>query len=185
MRRIVVAFVLVAAVLALTACGGSDSAGTTTSAAPAAAAPVAVPPAATAPADKSPTEVAADEQFPTQADSVPQAVLDRLTAKQPMLIFFYDSTQIVTNDQRTAIDSVTTKYRGLIDLVAYDVRADASAGGATPDPEVRKAMEMAGLLGVKFQPYTLFVDRYGRITGRFSGFVDAQLLEREVLRATS
>jgi thioredoxin-related protein len=184
MRRIVAALVLISVSFALAACGGDSSGGAAPAAAPAAP-PVAAAPAAPAVDTKSPVEVAAGEKFPTQADAVPVAVLDRLSAKQPMLILFYDSTQIVTDDVRAEVDAVMKEYRGLIDLVTYDVRAGGSADGTSADPEIQKAMEMAGLLGVKAQPYIVFVDRSGRVTGRFSGFVDQKLLEIEVLRATS
>jgi hypothetical protein len=187
MRRIVAALVLISVALTLAACGGDTSAGTTTTDASDVVAP---PPSAVAGAvqatdTKSPVEVANGEPFPTQADQVPKALLDHLAAKRPILLFFYDSTQLVTDPQRAEIDSLMGKYRGLIELVAYDVRAGNAADAASKDPEIQKAMELTGLLGVKFQPYPLFVDRYGRITGRFSGFADEQLLEREVLRATS
>jgi hypothetical protein len=187
MRRIFAASVLISVAFALAACGGDTSGGATTNAAvatPPPAAPAAAGPVA--PVDtKSPIEQASGEPFPTTADAVPQTILDHLKATRPMIVFFYDSTQAVTDDTRAEIDAVMSKYRGLIDLIAYDVRAGQSNDGASKDPEILKAMEMAGSLGVKYQPYTIFVDRYGRITGRFSGFVDEQLLEREVLRATS
>jgi hypothetical protein len=185
MRRIVAVLVLISVAFALAACGGDAATGDGTTN----AAVSTPPPAKASPASgvdvKSPTEKASGEQFPTAADAVPKAVLDHLAAKRPMLVFFYDSTQLVTDDQRAEVDAVMSKYRGLIELVAYDVRAGDQSGGTSKDPEIQKAMEMAGLLGVKYQPYVLFVDRYGRITGRFSGFADEQLLEREVLRATS
>jgi hypothetical protein len=183
MRRIVAVMVVVAVAFALVACSSGTETATTT--APEVKAPPAAAAAAAAPTDKSPKQAVTNAQFPTDPTSVPQTVLDRLKAKQPMLVFYYDSTQLVTNDQRTEIDEVMEKYRGLIDLVAYDVQEGQPGAAKSADPEIKKAMAMAGTLGVTFQPYVLFVDRYGRITARFSGFVDAQILEREVLRATS
>jgi hypothetical protein len=187
MRRIVAALVLISVAFALSACGGAAPEATTNATTSDIAAP---PPAAVAGAaqttdTKSPVEVAKGEQFPTQADQTPKAILDHLAAKRPILLFFYDSTQLVTREQRAEVDAVMSKYRGLIELVAYDVRAGNPSDAASKDPEIQKAMGLTGLLGVKFQPYTIFVDRYGRITGRFSGYADEQLLEREVLRATS
>jgi hypothetical protein len=184
MRRIVAVMVLVTVAFALAACSsGTEAPATTTTTEVKPPPPAAA--AAAVPTDKSPKQVVTNAQFPTDPTSVPQTVLDRLKAKQPMLVFFYDSTQIVTDDERAEIDKVVEKYRGLIDLVAYDVQEGQPGAANSADPEIKKAMEMAGKLGVTFQPYILFVDRYGRITGRFSGFVDAQILEREVLRATS
>ena len=45
-------------------------------------------------------------------------------------------------------------------------------------------MEMTVDLKVQHAPYLLFVDRYGRITGRYAGYVDRKLIELEILRAT-
>jgi hypothetical protein len=186
MRRIVAALMLVAMAASLAACGGGDATTTTTTT----TTDQAPPPAAVAVVSsnatdtKSPNEVVSNEPFPTDKTQVPQAILDRLTAKQPMLIFFYDSSQLITGRQREEVDAVVGKYRGLIDLVVYDIEAGVGAAGATIDPEVQKAFSMAGLLGVKHTPYSLFVDRAGRVTGRFTGFADRLLLEREVLRAT-
>ena len=185
MRRIVAVMALVAVAFSVVACGGggAETTATTTSSTPAKA-PVKKPTAA-APTDKSPKQVVTNEQFPTDPTSVPTSVLDRLKAKQPMLVYFYDSSDAVTNDERAQIDEVMEDYRGLIDLVAYDVRTGPTSATTPTDPALKKAMELAGLLKVTYQPYVLFVDKYGRITGRFSGFVDSKLLEREVLRATS
>ncbi|MDO8915462.1 MAG: hypothetical protein Q7W16_05200 [Coriobacteriia bacterium] len=185
MRRVVAALVLVAVAASLAACGGGDTAATPTDTAEPTPPPAVVAAPSTNASDtKSPNEVVANEQFPTDKTQVPQAILDRLTAKQPMLLFFYDSTQIITSRQREEVDAVVDKYRGLIDLVVYDIEAGIGAPEATSDPEAQKAFSMAGLLGIKHTPYTLFVDRAGRVTGRFTGFADRVLLEREVLRAT-
>lgn len=186
MRRIAAALVIVVIAASLAACGGGDSGAAASGGAaggqPAPApAPVPAAPAAAPGDSKSPVEKATNEAFPTSKFLVPTAILDRLAAKQPMLIFYYDSTQVVTAEQRGEIDALMEKYRGLIDLVAYDV----STASASKDPEIQKAMELAGALNVKFQPYLLFVDRGGRVIARFSGYTDRDLLEREVLRATS
>jgi hypothetical protein len=177
--------VLVAVAASLAACGGGDTTGTPANTAepvpPAASTGV---PSSNASDTKSPTEVVSNEPFPTDKTQVPLAILDRLQAKQPMLIFYYDSSQIITSEQRDEVDAVVSKYRGLIDLIAYDIEAGIGSAETIRDPEVQKAFTTAGLVGVKHTPYTLFVDRAGRVTGRFSGFADRVLLEREVLRAT-
>lgn len=186
MRRFVAALALIAVAVSLAACGG-EAAAPSTPTTPEAGGVVAPGGAAKSsnPTDtKSPKEIVKDEQMPTSKSSVPQAVLDRLTAKQAMLIYFFDSTQQVTADERKEIDAVITKYRGLIDLVAYDLKSGLGSAGSSVDTQTARAFDMAGLVGVKHTPYMLFVDRYGRITGRFSGYTDRALLEREVLRAT-
>ena len=177
--------VAVAAAVAGGGGGGGGNGSTTPRTTAPIPAPVATPAASANASDtKSPKEIVRNEQFPIDKTSVPQAVLDRLQAKQAMLIFFFDSSQIVTSEQRDEVNAVVAKYRGLIDLVAYDVESVLGSSEASRDVETRKAFAMAGLVGVKHTPYTLFVDRAGRITGRFSGFADRTLLEREVLRAT-
>ncbi len=182
MRRLPAALLLAAIAVALTACGGGGEATTDQPVSGA----VAPPPAVATPAGDihSPTETAGNEQFPTTPDSVPQAVLSRLSAKQPMLIYFFDSSQVITRDQRREVDWVAREYRGLIDLMAYDEDLALRSREVSSSVELQKAMTMAGLVGVKHAPYLLFVDRAGRITGRFAGFTDRTLLEREVLRAT-
>jgi hypothetical protein len=188
MRRLVAALMLVAVAATLAACGGGATGATSTApgtVAPVAAQPVTPESSLNASDTRSPKELVHNEQFPTDKSSVPQAVLDRLKAKQAMLIFFFDTAQIVTTEERDEVDAVVSKYRGLIDLVAYDVESGLASTDASRDVETRKAFTMAGLVGVKHTPYVLFVDRAGRITGRFSGFADRTLLEREVLRATN
>jgi hypothetical protein len=186
MRRTAAVLALVLIAVSLSACGAETPATTATSST--APAPAASPPGAVAPVTpsdtKSPTETVSNEPFPTAADSVPIAVLDLLKIKQPILLFFYDSTQIITSEQRAEVDAVIAKYRGLIALVAYDIRSETAAAATVRDPEIEKSLGMAGLLGVKHTPYVVLVDRYGRVTGRFAGYVDRVLIEREVLRAT-
>jgi len=113
-------------------------------------------------------------------------VLDKLAAKQPMLMYWYDPTSLVSKDQRAEIDAVMKRYRGTIDLVTFDytVGLKKPSVSATLPPEVAKSELMTSLLNVHTTPYVLFVDGSGRITYRFAGFVDRGLLERETLRAT-
>jgi hypothetical protein len=186
MRRTAAILALVLIAVSLAACGGDTAATNATSSTPAPGS-VAPPPAAVPAASsdsKSPTETVSNEQFPTAADGVPKVVLDMLKNKQPILLFFYDSTQLITSEQRAEVDAVIARYRGLIELVAYDIRSESVSVGAANDPEVQKSLDLAGTLGVKHTPYVLLVDRYGRVTGRFAGYVDRVLIEREVLRAT-
>ncbi|MDO8964794.1 MAG: hypothetical protein Q7W30_09940 [Coriobacteriia bacterium] len=193
MRRLVAAFIMVMVAASLAACSGStpDTAATD----PAATAPAATAPAASVPTPSSdslsPTEsVGPDDKFPNDPAQTPQAVLDRLAAKQPMLIFYFDSKTNVTKDQRVEIDKAMKSYRGLIDLLLFDTRAglpttDPSTGKPAVVPsETAKAALMSSVVGIRTTPYLIFVDRYGRISYRFMGYVDAGLIEREILRAT-
>jgi hypothetical protein len=193
MRRSVAALVLATVAVSLAACTGAST-GTSGASVPAngisnAALATATPGPVAAPSGDtlSPKESAEPvQQFPTDPTGVPQAVLDKLNAKRPMLLFFYDPTSKVTNDSRAEIDAVMKKYRGTIDLVTFNYTAGipSSSTQTSISAEVAKAELMTSTLKVKTTPYVLFVDRYGRITYRFAGFVDRGYLEREVLRAT-
>ena len=193
MRRVVTALVLVMVAGTLAACSSpaatTDTSGSTagTPAPVVAAPPAAASSTATGNDILSPTEVVSEgEMFPTDPTSVPKAVLDNLSASKPMLVYFYDPTTKVSGDQRKQIDSAIKKYRGTIELMTfnYTVGLATPSAGTTLPAEVNKAELMTGLLKVHTTPYIIFVDRYGRITYRFAGYVDHKLLEREVLRAT-
>jgi hypothetical protein len=195
MRRLVA--VLLAGIVgltlavALTGCTSSD--GTAATAVPASQVPVTnVPPAATVSTTTdvlSPTEtVLPYQQVPTATASVPTKVLADLQARQPMLMFIYDPTSLVSNDERIEIDSVMDKYRGMIDLVTLDYTAGLPgvlpSTQTTATKEIQKAALLIADLRVSTTPCVLFVDHYGRVTYRFAGYVDSGLLEREALRAT-
>jgi len=189
MRRVLAAVLFVLVCVSLAACSGDAGTGTNTVNAPVGAVPgpagaVAIPENTLD--THSPIEVANDQPMPRIADSVPQAVLTRLDRKQAMLIYYYDSSELLTKDQRPEIDAVMKAYRGLIDLISYDEATPLASLEGTQNTELQKAMRMAGLpqVQVRHAPYFLFVDRFGRITGRYAGPVDRNLLEREVLRAT-
>jgi len=133
--------------------------------------------------------------FPTDDTLVPQEILDRIETKQPMLIFFYDTTQLTTNDQRAAIDAAMADHRGLIDLIAFDVGkyvVTNAAGEITAKPELLEdpttekvaRLISSGNLNITHTPYIVFVDGQGHITHRYSGYVDESLITREILRAT-
>lgn len=188
MRRVVTALVLVMVAGALAACGGAPDGGTaTTTTPPAGGAVVATAPAAAAvkPDIYSPTQtVTAGDLFPSDPASVPQAVIDNLTAKKPMLLYWFDPTTHVAADQRREINAAIGKFRGDIELVTFDYTSGIASEGASLPAEVNKAELMTGVLKVNTTPFVLLVDRYGRVTYRFAGFVDRGLLEREVQRAT-
>ena len=188
MRRFVAALFVVILAASLAACGGAPTAEQVSSSALATAPPVAAAPVSAATSDTlSPTQtVLPYQQFPTDKTQTPQIVLDKLAAKQPMLMYWYDPTSLVSKDQRAEIDAVMKRYRGTIDLVTFDytVGLKKPSASATLPPEVAKSELMTSLLTVSTTPYVLFVDSSGRITYRFAGFVDRGLLEREILRAT-
>ena len=185
MRRIVVVFVVAALAFVLAGCGGgaeeapaADPAVTTPDAA--AAAP---PPAPVAPTYTTDRSANVDETTPTVFPSftstiTPAAFQSKLDARRPMLILFYDSKQIVTKDVRGEADAVLADYRGLIDLVTFDV----SGGG---DARAAEAATMyASELGVQSTPHMLIVDRDAFIIWQWRGYVDRGTLGREVERAT-
>jgi hypothetical protein len=124
--------------------------------------------------------------FPTDAASIPKSVVDNLTAKKPMLIFWYDPTTRVSHDQRDEIDAVLDQFAGEITLFAFDYTAGIPVGSAVTSlpVEIDKAERMTGLLEVSTTPYIVLVNGNGEITHRFAGFVDRTLLKREVMRAT-
>ena len=182
MRRIVVALVVATMAFALVGCGGE-------------AEEPAVDPVETEVDEAEPAaeliepeymldrSANLDEATPTvfpsfTSTTTPHAFQEKLDTRRPMLIFFYDSEQVVTKDTRTEIDSVLEGYRGLIDLVSFDV----SGGG---DMKAAEAATMyAAELGVQTTPHTLVVDRDAFITWQWRGYLESDTLKREVERAT-
>lgn len=206
MRRLVVVVIAVVMVLSLTACGGGGDTATTTKSGEVATqtqadktSTAAKPGAAVASENSSntlsPQEGQAFEPFPTDSEVLPNEIKQRLDSKRPMLIYFFDATQRHSDDERAQVDAVLADYRGLIDLVAFDVSkyvtTDASGSvqpkpGIADDPTAQQVAMLlsSNYLNVTYTPYIVFVDRQGYITYRFRGMVDSDLLERQVLRAT-
>lgn len=198
MRRLVVALVVACMLVTLVGCGGGEEepAGevtTQTQATP--AAPAGTTGEGEAVADASPEEGQTFEPYPTAEDVLTSEIGERLDAKQPMIVLFYDAAQQTSDDQRAAIDAVLAEYRGLIELVAYDVGEYVQVGedgsitvlAEMADDETSRKVAMLlseDYLGVRFTPYLVFVNSDGYITYRYRGFVDGELIEREVLRAT-
>lgn len=187
MRRIVVALVVAAVVLTVAGCGGGGGAAEPTDTAaeqPPAQQPPAEPAEPTYMTDRSATE--ADKTpapFPSFVTTETPAVFrDRLDAKRPMIVFFFDPAQGTTNDVRAEIDAVMKEYRGLIDLVTFNI-GEKDAQGA-PTESAKNAVVYASELGVNSTPYIVVVDRGGFITWRWKGFVERGYIEREVERAT-
>lgn len=183
MRRIIAAIVVASCALSLVGCGGGGGGAQDTK--------TEAPAQQTAPAakqqqqpviDRSPVETPTLVPFPSAlTTALPNAVQSKLDAGRPMLIFFFDSNEPETKGQRAEIDAVLSDYRGLIDLVTFDVKSGDS--GQSSDA-VRQAAMLAADLGVKGTPYIIVVDHNGFITWRWLGFVDRDVIEREVLRAT-
>ncbi len=182
MRRIIVAVLAVGLALSVTGCGGGADEATTTETpaapAPAAAAVVEVPTVT----DRSPVESGAPEPFPSlEGTTVPETVLSKLESGRPLLIFFYDKNELETKAQRAEVDAVLTEYRGLIALVTFDI--GATKNGFATDA-AKQAVALANGLRVTSTPYIIVVDGNGFITWRWLGYVDREIINKEVLRAT-
>lgn len=192
MRRLVAVLMIALLALALNGCGGGEEPAPTTEGEPA---PVVVAPApatdgeVTGISDNMP---AVFEPFPS-GSTITTEVAERIADKQPTLIYFYDSAQYTTAENRKAIDKVLEENRGLVDLVAYDIGKYTTideSGTITilpefqKDPAAQKAVNMARTLGVTFTPFMVLTDTQGYIIWKYRGLVDKDFLEREVQRAT-
>jgi hypothetical protein len=193
MRRVVTVITILLAALALAACSAAPADTGTTGAAGTPAAGVPVAPAAAAPAAAaasgdilSPTQtVTPGEMLPTDQTIVPSSIMANVTAKKPMLILWIDPTTEVAHDARVSAAAAVKKYRGSIELVVLDYTTGLSseAASATLDTDTQKIELFTAALKVNTTPYMVFVDQFGRITYRFAGWTDKDLLRREVLRA--
>lgn len=200
MRRFVVALVAAALVAGLVGCGGGGGNTSTTTTTENAAQPAPAPAPAAPPASKETSLTGISEnippvfsQFPSST-VVPKEVADKVAAKQPTLLYFYDATQNTSIEDRKIVDSVLSDNRGLVDLVAYDIgkyvnnEADQPVTvdkGFTKDTKYQEAVNLARLLGVTFTPYFVLVDGQGYIIWEYRGLVDRDFLEREILRASN
>ncbi len=196
MRRLAAALVLSVAAVSIVACSGTTPTSNTTSSSPSlpaagvSAAAVGQLSATETSDVLSPKQIVQPyQQMPTDPSVVPADLLDKLNAKQPVLLYFYDPTEQVSNDEAAEISATLKKYPGVISLVSYDFTPGipTSSTQTSVAPEVAKIELLAEALKVSTTPYILFIDRYGRITYRFAGYVDGgspSLLERETLRAT-
>lgn len=195
MRRLVVAIILIALAFTLVACGGGgDEPAEEEAAAPAATPPPAVEEEDVRP-DYSPLEEEVFEPFPTNTEVTPEAILARIEDEQPMMIYFYDSGQSLTADQTEEVDAVMTDYRGLIDLISFDLGKFTTSdeeGQITVDAAMAKdetAQQVSHLVGeqfldIRYTPFFVFVNSDGYMIYRIRGPVDRTLLEAQVLRAT-
>ncbi|MBI5231132.1 MAG: hypothetical protein HY876_03085 [Coriobacteriales bacterium] len=144
-------------------------------------------------ADNSPTETVTYEPLVPAGVTPPPSVAQRIKERQPFVLVFYDNDQPVTDDQKRVIARVQKKYRGLTDLVSFDIGKFVTTGSSGL-PEVdedllkeenettRQAVELATALKVNYTPFVIVVDKFGYTTYRGRGLVDNGTLEREVLR---
>lgn len=196
MRRLVAVLVVALLASVLVACGG-EGAAEEPAETPAAADPAAAQPVAEeAAVDLTPAEPQAFEPFPVDAEvGLPAALQSRLDAGQPMIVVFSDSTQKTTDDQERIVRGVTDTYRGLIDVVSFDlgtyVTQDAQGvmtvrEDLAQDEIAAQVIKLVGSdhLDIRFTPYIVVVDSQGYITWRNRGISDDKNLEREVLRVT-
>ena len=193
MRRPVAVFVAVMLALALTGCGGGEEPAAETPPAATAPAPVAAAPGgiqeAAGISDNLPPVF---EAFP-KGSEIATAVAERVAAKKPTLIYFYDSAQYTAAENRALIDGVLDENRGLVDLIAYDIGKYTSVDQTgtitilpkfSQDVDAMVAVNMARALGASFTPYIVLTDTQGYIIWKYRGFVDKDFLEREVQRAS-
>lgn len=183
MRRIVVAFVVATLAFVLVGCGGGDEETTDAAAETDAAAAPAPAPEPVEPVYMTDRSANVDETTPTPFPSfttttTPYAFQEKLDTRRPMLILFYDKGQVVTKDLRAEVDAAIEAYRGLIDLVTFDVSGDGDVKAA------EDATVYATELGVQSTPHVLIVDRDAFITWQWKGYVERGVLEREVERVT-
>ena len=186
---------MIALSFALTGCGGGADPAATPVATPA---PTAAAPAPAAPVAGQPVTGISDnvppvfEPFPT-GSSIATNVAEKVAAKQPTLIYFFDSAQYTSGENRKIIDKVLDDNRGLVDLVAYDIGKYTTideSGTITvlpafaKDPSAMVAVNMARALGASFTPYIVLTDTQGYIVWKYRGFVDKAFLEREIQRAS-
>jgi hypothetical protein len=195
MRRTVAVLIVALLALTLVACGGgtSEEEPVTTPDTGEAAPP---PPVEDEAPDLSPLEEQVYKPFPVDSElGVPAAIQSRLDAGQPMIIVFYDDSQKTTDDQEDIIRSVTETYRGLIDVVSFNLGAyvtqDAQGAitvqaGLSEDETAKQVARLidADHLDVRFTPFLVIVDDQGYVTWRHRGISDDKTLEREVLRVT-
>lgn len=197
MRRLVAALLAALLAVALFGCGGK---GGETPEPDATETPAQAP--APAPADDTAVianrsdlweEITESKPFPTGED-VPESIANRIKAGKAMLLFFYSSGQPSTDDVRTEVNSVASANKGLIDLISYDLSKNTEVkddGTIKVDEEklqgddkAKQAARLASVLGVDHVPYITIVDEQGQIIFWSRGFIDSELLERQVQRAS-
>ena len=194
MRRFVVVLIVALMALTLVACGGADEPEPVADPDVGDAAPP--PPVVEEDPDLSPIEESVFEPFPVDPEiGLPESVRSRLDARQPMIILFMDETQDGSDYQVELIENVIETYRGLIDVVTFDVSRYVTHdedGKIFVDPAInedeagRQVGRMIDVdnLDIRYTPFTIIVDKQAHVTWRYRGISDDKTLEREVLRVT-
>lgn len=196
MRKAIAALIVAMLALTLVACGGGAQDEELEST-PDAGAEVEAPPVADAePAEPWPVDEQEYVKFPVSSEvGVPAEIQSRLDAGRPMIVVFYDESQKTTDDQEEVIRTVTDLYRGLIDVVSFNIgtyitrdsKGEISVKADIDQDEAAKKVATlisSDGLDIRLTPYTAVVDGEGYVTWRHRGIGDAKLLEREVLRVT-
>jgi hypothetical protein len=196
MRRLVVAALVALLALSVAGCGGGGE--EEAAAPPADSAAVPAPPPADTDVNAVPIanrSEAASETFEPFPDTIeiPEAVAERLDRKQAMLLLFYNGAQEQTDDLRSQVDAVIDDNLGLIDLISYDLGKYTSIDSdgivvvkeeeLAEDANAQQAVSLARELGVDHVPYIVIVDDQGYRIFWSRGFIDTDLLERQVQRA--
>ncbi|MDY0087679.1 MAG: hypothetical protein RBS78_03930 [Coriobacteriia bacterium] len=196
MRKAIAAIIAAMLALTLVACGGGaqDKEAEQT---PEAGAEAEAPPAESeSVAEPWPEDEQVYEAFPVAPEvGVPTEIQSRLDAGRPMIVVFYDESQKTTDDQEEVIRTVTDMYRGLVDVVSFNIGTYItrdSKGEISVRPDIdadEAAKKVAALisaegLDIRLTPFTAVVDGQGYVTWRHRGIGDAKILEREVLRVT-
>lgn len=187
MRRTVVALVVLSFALVVSGCGGEVTVteGVVVAEGTASVEPTRlVDPSAPAPA-------VTFEEFPADVELTEGLAAD-IADKQPTVIFFYDGSQKLTNEVRSAIDSALKANRGLATLHAFDMgkysSVDSSGTVVLDLSEFEEsgtagiAAKLARALRVGTAPYLVMTDDQGMIVFRHQGLVDAAFLEMHMGR---
>ncbi|MDO8880780.1 MAG: hypothetical protein Q7W44_08275 [Coriobacteriia bacterium] len=182
MRRLIAALVIAVLAFVLVGCGGGGEPAEPAEAPPADA-PAPVEPVVVEPeyvTDRSANDSDLEPTpFPSfTSTDTPAVFTEKIAAGRAMVILFFDPAQQVTGTLRPEVDAVMQDYRGLVDLVTFDV------GGSAESDSAKRAVVYASELGVLNTPYLIVVDEGGFITWRWKGYVDRAYIEREVERAT-
>lgn len=193
MRRLVVVLLVATLSLIIAGCGGGG-AETTPPPASTGTGVVTTPNLAGATQGITDRSALSTETFkPFVAEDMPADVQKLLDTKQAMLLFFYNPAQLQTDDLRSQINAVIKQNRGNIDLLTFDLSKyssmDASGNvqvdtdALLADKKSVEAVRFAKDIGVDYVPYIVIVDDQGYEIFWSRGFIDAQLLERQVQRA--
>lgn len=195
MRRLVVALFVAFVAFALVGCGGGggaeEPADTEAAQVQAPAAPAAAD--ETPIDDRSATTSETFEPFPA-GEAVPTSVADRLAEGEPMLLFFFNDDQRASNDVRTEVNRAMADNRGKIDLLSYDLgkytsidasgTIEADEDDLDADEKAQEAVRLARALGVDGTPYVAIVDDQGYLIFHSRGYIDQELLNRQIERVS-